>query len=150
MAATGVDLVPTFAVLRLMAAQWREWGVPEEALPKLAGAEEAMAASMKLAVAAGVRIGSGSDILGPKQEHRGLELVIKSELLGPMAAITSATSANAGILRVAERVGRVAEDMVADVIAVAGDPLGEPGVLDDPRRVVLVVKGGQVVKDQRA
>jgi len=50
---------------------------------------------------------------------------------------------------VAERVGRVAEDMVADVIAVAGDPLGEPGVLDDPRRVVLVVKGGEVVKDQR-
>jgi imidazolonepropionase-like amidohydrolase len=100
-------------------------------------------------MAAGVRVGSGSDILGPRQEHRGLELVIKSELLGPMAAITSATSANAGILRVAERVGRVAEGMVADVIGVAADPLGEPGVLDDPRRVVLVVKGGEVVKDRR-
>jgi imidazolonepropionase-like amidohydrolase len=150
MAATGADLVPTFAVLRLMAANWREWGVPQEALPRLAGAEEAMAASMKLAVAAGVRVGSGSDILGPKQEHRGLELVIKSELLGPMAAITSATAANAGILRQAERVGRVGEGMLADVIGVAGDPLGEPGVLDDPARVVLVVKGGEVVKDQRS
>jgi imidazolonepropionase-like amidohydrolase len=145
MAATGADLVPTFAVLRLMAAEWRQWGVPEEVLPRLAGAEEAM----KLAVAAGVRIGSGSDILGPRQEHRGLELVIKSELLGPMAAITSATAANAGIIRQGECVGRVDEGMVADVIGVAGDPLGEPGVLDDPARVVLVVKGGEVVKDTR-
>src|SRR6266542_606052 len=150
MAATGADLVPTFAVLRLMTVRWREWGVPEAVLPRLAGAEEAMAASMKLAVAAGVRVGSGSDILGPRQEHRGLELVIKSELLGPMAAITSATAVNAAILRVAERLGRVAEGMVADVIAVAGDPLGEPGVLDDPERVVLVVKGGKIVKDQRS
>jgi len=33
---------------------------------------------------------------------------------------------------------------------VAGDPLGEPGVLDDPERVVLVVKGGKIVKDQRS
>jgi imidazolonepropionase-like amidohydrolase len=149
MAAAGVDLVPTFAVLRLMTDQWREWGVPQEVLPKLAGAEEAMAASLKLAVAAGVRIGSGSDILGPRQVHRGLELVIKSELLGPMAAITSATSTNAGILRRPDQIGRVAEGMLADVIAVAGDPLGEPGVLDDPDRIVLVVKGGEVVKDRR-
>src|SRR6266540_2596745 len=60
MAATGADLVPTFAVLRLMTVRWREWGVPEAVLPRLAGAEEAMAASMKLAVAAGVRVGAGS------------------------------------------------------------------------------------------
>jgi imidazolonepropionase-like amidohydrolase len=150
MAAIGADLVPTFAVLRLMTKEWRDWGVPEEVLPRLAGAEEAMAASMKLAVAAGVRVGSGSDILGPRQEHRGLELVIKSELLGPMAAITSATSTNAGILRIGERLGGVEEGKLADVIGVDGDPLGEPGVLDDPRRVVLVVKGGVVVKDLRA
>lgn len=150
MAAAGADLVPTFAVLRLMLLHWKEWGVPEEVLPRLAGAEEAMAASMKIAVDAGVRIGSGSDILGPRQEHRGLELVIKSELLGPMAAITSATSANAAILRMGDRIGQVAEGMLADVIAVDGDPLAAPHLFDDPQRVVLVVKAGKVVKDLRA
>ena len=150
MAAAGADLVPTFAVLRLMTREWRDWGVPEALLPRLAGVEDAMAASMKLAVAAGVRIGSGSDILGPRQEHRGLELVIKSELLGPMAAITSATFTNANVLRMGERLGRVAEGLVADVIAVDGDPLAEPGLFDDPARVVLVVRAGEVVKDTRS
>ncbi|HZC99621.1 MAG TPA: amidohydrolase family protein [Actinomycetes bacterium] len=149
MAEAGADLVPTFAVLRLMTRQWRDWGVPEAVLPRLAGVEDAMAASMKLATAAGVRVGSGSDLLGPRQEHRGLELVIKSELLDPMAAVTSATSVNATILRLGERIGRVAEGLVADVVAVDGDPLAEPSLFDDPDRVVLVVKGGQVVKDTR-
>lgn len=149
LAEARADLVPTFAVLRLMARRWREWGVPEAALPRLAGVEDAMAASMKLAIAAGVRVGSGSDILGPRQEHRGLELVIKSELLGPMAAVTSATSTNAAILRLEKRVGRVAEGLLADVIAVDGDPLGEPSLFDDPDRVVLVIKAGQVAKDIR-
>ena len=149
MAEAGADLVPTFAVLRLMTRQWRDWGVPEAVLPRLAGVEDAMAASMKLATAAGVRVGSGSDLLGPRQEHRGLELVIKSELLDPMAAVTSATSVNATILRLGERIGRVAEGLVADVVAVDGDPLAEPSLFDDPDRVVLVVKAGQVVKDTR-
>jgi imidazolonepropionase-like amidohydrolase len=149
MAEAGADLVPTFAVLRLMTSRWRDWGVPEALLPRLAGVEDAMAASMKLAVAAGVRVGSGSDLLGPRQDHRGLELVIKAELLDPMAAITSATSTNAGILRREGRIGRVAEGMVADLIALDGDPLAEPSVLDEPDRVVLVVKGGEVVKDRR-
>jgi imidazolonepropionase-like amidohydrolase len=149
MAEAGADLVPTFAVLRLMTRQWRQWGVPEAVLPRLAGVEDAMAASMKLAVAAGVRVGSGSDLLGPRQEHRGLELVVKSELLDPMAAITSATSTNAAILRLGERIGRVSEGLEADVIAVDGDPLAEPSLFDDPGRVVLVVKAGQVVKDTR-
>jgi imidazolonepropionase-like amidohydrolase len=150
MARAGADLVPTFAVLRLMTRHWREWGVPEELLPRAAGVEDAMAASMKLAIAAGVRVGSGSDLLGPRQEHRGLELAIKSELLGPMAAITSATSTNAAILRLEGRIGRVAEGLLADVIAVDGDPLAEPSLLDDPDRVVLVVKAGELVKDTRS
>jgi len=149
MAAAGADLVPTFAVLRLMDRHWRDWGVPEVLLPRLAGVEDAMAASMKLAIAAGVRVGSGSDLLGPRQEHRGLELVIKSELLGAMAAITSATSTNAAILRRGSSTGRVAEGLLADVIAVDGDPLAEPSLFDDPDRVVLVIKGGAVVKRLR-
>jgi imidazolonepropionase-like amidohydrolase len=149
MAEAGADLVPTFAVLRLMTSRWRDWGVPEELLPRLAGVEDAMAASMKLAVTAGVRVGSGSDLLGPRQDHRGLELVIKSELLDPMAAIVSATSVNAGILRREGRIGRLGEGLVADLIAIDGDPLAAPSLLDEPDRVVLVVKGGEVVKDLR-
>jgi imidazolonepropionase-like amidohydrolase len=147
MAAVGACLVPTFTVLREMSEHWRAWGVPEAVLPRLAGVEQAMAAATKLARDAGVAVGSGSDILGPAQERRGLELAIKAEVLGPLDAIVSATSVNARILRQNRRLGTLAPGLLADLIAVDGDPLTDPAVLADPDRVVLVVKAGQVVKD---
>jgi imidazolonepropionase-like amidohydrolase len=62
----------------------------------------------------------------------------------------SATSTNARIMRVDDRLGTVAPGKLADLIAVTGDPLTEPDLFDDPTRVVLVIKGGQIVKDTRA
>lgn len=149
MAEAGAVAVPTLAVMRLLLERHEEWGVPKDMLSRLAGVEEAMAASVKLAHDAGIPIGSGSDILGPAQNRRGLELVLKSELLGPMAAIVSATSVNARILRLDRELGTVEAGKRADLVVLDGDPLANPAVLDDPERVVLVVKDGMVVKGTR-
>jgi imidazolonepropionase-like amidohydrolase len=148
MAEAGAALVPTFTVLRQMTEKWREWSVPESVLPRLQGASEAMAASVKLAAAAGVLIGSGTDILGPAQDGRGEELAVKSAILGPMAAIVSATSDSAKILRRPD-LGVVEPGAMGDLIAIDFDPLAEPHLWDNPNRVVIVIKEGQVVKDQR-
>jgi imidazolonepropionase-like amidohydrolase len=149
MASAGVALVPTLSVLELMTSKWREWGVPEECLPRLASVHEASAASLKLAYDAGVRIGSGTDLLGPEQNQRGLELALKSRTLGAMAAIVSATATSAGILRRPD-LGVLATGKTADLIAVDFDPLTEPDHWQDADRVRLVVKDGVVVKDTRA
>jgi imidazolonepropionase-like amidohydrolase len=149
MASAGAALVPTLTITHLAATRWREMGFPEEALPRLQGVFDAMAASVKLAHDSGVLVGSGTDILGPKQNQRGLELALKAGVLGPMAAIVSATSVNARILRNPD-LGVVAEGRLADVIAVQGDPLTNADVFADPANVVLVVKGGVVVKDIRS
>jgi imidazolonepropionase-like amidohydrolase len=148
MAQAGAALVPTFTVLRQMTEKWREWEIPESVLPRLDGAMDAMVASVKLAAAAGVLIGSGTDILGPGQDGRGEELAIKSAILGPMAAIVSATSDSAKILRRPD-LGVIAPGAVGDLVAIDFDPLAEPQHWDNPNRVVLVIKEGQVVKDQR-
>src|ERR671935_991097 len=79
MAAAGAALVPTLTTIHLLATEWRAWGVPEAVLPRLAGAEEAMREAVKIASAAGVTVGSGTDILGPEQNRRGLELALKAE-----------------------------------------------------------------------
>ncbi|HWC39659.1 MAG TPA: amidohydrolase family protein [Acidimicrobiales bacterium] len=149
-AAAGAYVVPTLAVLHLMEQQWQEWGLPEAVLPRLAGLEEAMGRSVKLAAAAGVPLGSGSDLLGPEQRHRGMELTLKSRLVGPMDALISATRTNAELLGREDDIGTVTEGKLADLVAFDGDPVQDPELFDQPERVVLVVQGGKVVKDLRA
>jgi imidazolonepropionase-like amidohydrolase len=149
MASSGVALVPTLAVLRVAVERWREMGIPEDLVPRFEGVEDAMAASVKLAHAAGILIGSGSDLFGPVQDRFGLELVLKARILGPMEAIVSATATNARILRVSDRLGTIAPGRAADLIAIAGDPLTDPELFDDPSRVAIVIKAGRVVKDNR-
>ena len=103
--------------------------------------------SIALAVRAGVALGSGSDILGGHQTGRGGELALKAQALGPMGAIVSATQVNARLFNMENRIGAVKEGMDADLIAVAGDPLGDISLLSDGGNVRLVIKGGQIFKD---
>jgi imidazolonepropionase-like amidohydrolase len=149
LAEAGAWLVPTLAVARLMAEDGESWGLPKQVLPRMAGVEDAMTRAVKLAYDAGVLIGSGSDLIGPTQDRRGLELVLKARIIEPMAAIVSATSANARIIGESDRLGTIEQGKVADVIAVGGDPLVDPEVFDEPSRVLLVLKDGIVVKDGR-
>jgi len=145
MASAGVALVPTLAVLRVAVERWREMDIPEEMLPRFDGVEDAMNASIKLAHAAGVPIGSGSDLFGPAQDRWGLELALKARLLGPMEAIVSATGTNARIIRRPD-IGTVETGKLADLVAVRGNPLNDPESFDDAANITLVIKGGRVMK----
>jgi imidazolonepropionase-like amidohydrolase len=64
----------------------------------------------------------------------------------PVQAIRSATVDAAELLGKVD-VGALEKGRLADLIAVEGDPLEDVRVLE---RVVVVVKGGVVVKDARA
>jgi imidazolonepropionase-like amidohydrolase len=61
----------------------------------------------------------------------------------PMAAIRSATSVAATMLDRASDLGSIAPARLADLVAVAGDPLADVTELE---RVTFVMKGGQIVK----
>lgn len=141
---TGTALVPTLLILnRLIDA-----AAPEQAA-KLAGLRESMHDSVRIAYDAGVTVGSGSDLLGTSQQGRGEEIVLKSGLLGPMAAIMSATSVNAALMGIGDRVGSVAPGRQADLVVVDGDPLADPSVLVQRDRIVCVIRNGQIVHDNR-
>ena len=114
------------------------------------GLEVATAAAVKLAFEAGVVMGSGTDLVGPDQNRRGMEIGLKAGIIGSMAAIVSATQTNARILRRSNDLGTIEPGKLADVIAVDGDPLSDPWLFDRPDRVVVVIKEGRVVKDLRA
>jgi imidazolonepropionase-like amidohydrolase len=101
--------------------------------------------SFRMALAAGVKIASGSD-QGPPREAALLEIECLARCgLGPHGAIVAATRNAAELCRVEEHLGTVEPGKLADLIVVAGDPLED---IHQLRRLLLVIKGGRVVVDK--
>jgi imidazolonepropionase-like amidohydrolase len=140
-------MVPTLLVVEFLAKSAEAGGIPHYSQMKLKLVRTAMPVSVELAARVGVLVGSGSDILGARQAGRGGELALKAKVIGPMEAILCATRTNARLFRMEDRIGRVAAGMEADLIAVAGDPLADIGLLAEAGNVRLVVKGGQICKE---
>jgi imidazolonepropionase-like amidohydrolase len=111
---------------------------------------ESRAASFRRAYAAGVTIGHGTDVHPPMPTMRphesAFELAMYVRLgMDPMDAIVSATGGAARILKMEQEIGTLTAGKVADVIAVDGDPLADPSVLEHGIR--LVISGGAVEHD---
>jgi imidazolonepropionase-like amidohydrolase len=103
------------------------------------------AASMRVARQAGVPIALGSDV----SLATGLEIQrMVHHGLTPAEALVAATSTAAEALGLGEHIGTVAEDKLADLIIVDGDPLTEPQLLADPGRIWLVLQLGVPVAGQ--
>ncbi|GAA1452079.1 amidohydrolase family protein [Nocardiopsis tropica] len=142
-----VALVPTFAVVeQLMDAE--SMGLDPATRDRVAGVRQRMATALEISRAAGLRIGLGSDLIGPDQRRRGQELRLRAELESPMRALVSATSVNADILGLGGTVGMVRVGMRADMVAWRQDPLHDPNVFADPDMAALVFKGGHIMKGQ--
>jgi imidazolonepropionase-like amidohydrolase len=146
MAAAGAFLDPTLITYEQIELGGAAQGVPEHMLEKIRQVRRAGDVSVRIAKAAGVKIGSGSDLLGSMQAARGREPTLKAAALSPMEALICATRTNAELLRIADRTGTVKEGRQADLILVDGDPLADIALLEKPDNVLLVVKEGSVVK----
>jgi imidazolonepropionase-like amidohydrolase len=147
MAEAGAFLVPTLITYDVLAEAGSALGFSSYQVEKLHQVWKAGEEAVRIAAAAGVKIGSGSDLLGSPMNMKARELVIKARILSPMEAIVSATRTNAELFGLEDEIGTVEEGKRADLVLFDRDPLADAGVLADAGRVRLVVKGGEVVKD---
>jgi imidazolonepropionase-like amidohydrolase len=140
-----VALVPTFAVIEQL-MDTESMDLDPAARERVGGVRERMAAALGIARTAGVRIGLGTDLIGPHQQRRGEELRLRAELESPMQALVSATRVNADIVGLGETVGMIRVGMRADLVAWRHNPLQDPAVFADPDMAALVVKAGRIMK----
>jgi imidazolonepropionase-like amidohydrolase len=147
MQARGTWLVADIYNGDYIAREGRRQGWPEEYLRKNDETTEAQRQGFRKAVRAGVRVAYGTDAgVYPHGENaRQLAYMVRYGLT-PMQALRAATLDAARVIGWEQRVGSLAAGKLADVIAVRGDALADVGLLE---RVTFVMKGGQVVKDQR-
>ena len=93
-----------------------------------------------------LRLIAGTDATAGAHGQNAREAIYRVQVGGqaPADAITSITSLASAALGMEDRIGTIAPGREADLIAVDGDPVADITAL---RRVVFVMKGGQIQKD---
>ena len=138
-------MVPTLYTLDFIVDKDATNGVPEYAIAKARAMRQAQRANLEHAWDGGVTFAYGTDAGGLPHGRNARDFAIMVKELGipPLAAIKTATSNAAELLVIADKVGTLRAGLLADLIAVEGNPVDDIRRLE---RVAFVMKGGVVYK----
>jgi len=139
----GVWLVMNPYTNRYMIERGAAGGYEPYQLEKGRQVLEMKMASLRKAIAAGLKLAYGTDAGVQAHGLNGRQFAIYVEAgMSPLAAIRSATLVNAELLRMEGRIGTLRPGAWADIIAVRGDPLADVRALETP---VWIMKAGELV-----
>jgi imidazolonepropionase-like amidohydrolase len=136
----GVALCATLAAgdAVLQYGGWKKGMDPEPA--KITAKKKSFAAALK----SGVTICMGGDVgvYTHGDNAREMELMVEYGMK-PLDVLKSATSVNADVFGYSDKIGRIKKGLLADIIAVEGDPSSTVKAI---RQVTFVMKDGKIYK----
>lgn len=147
-AEAGAYVVPTMATVWALTEHGREQGLPAASQAKAALLAEGVLEGLQIMRAQGLKIGFGTDLMGPQQDEQINEFHLRADIFSAREILRSATQVNAELVRMSDQIGRVAQGYVADLIVVDGDPVDDLSLLADPdgAHIPLVIQQGKIVK----
>jgi len=140
MAERGVAWFPTLAAGEAIAS-YQGWNKSMDPDPERVSIKKEV---FRIAMSKGVVIGVGSDVgvFSHGENVREMKLMVEYGM-PPIDVMRAATSVNARVLHLDDRLGYVREGLLADLIAMEGDPTDD---ISAAARVRFVMKGGKVIR----
>ncbi len=146
-AARGAFVVPTLATIWALLEDGAALGLPPASVEKLKQVSGGVLQGLQVMRRNGLKVGFGTDLLGAQQDRQGTEFALRAQVFSPLEILRQATSVSAELLRMEDRIGRVAPGYLADLIAVEGDPLADIGCLGQGgANLAVILQGGRFHK----
>ena len=144
MKARGTYYIPTLMAAQGLKERLSDGYLPPAVETKARAAMAALDATVRKAIAKGVKIGVGTDAAVYPHGRNAGELVRLVELgMKPVDALKAATSGDAQLLGVEDRTGTLEPGKLADIVAVPGNPLE---TISQVEKVRFVMKDGVVYR----
>jgi imidazolonepropionase-like amidohydrolase len=147
----GLDLMKqkgtyfVFTPVLCLNERLKKAGAPQNVVDKATAATAAANATFKRALARGVKLAFGSDAAVCPHASQVTQFAAMVGLgLKPLAALRTATSVDAALLGVDDKLGTLEAGKLADVIAVPGDPAADITAIE---KVFFVMKDGVVYRN---
>ncbi len=144
MAEHGAFLVPTLACYDAMDRRGEDLGMARVSREKNREVLAAGRSAIEVAVAAGVPVGFGTDLMGVLEDEQLNGLRLQAEVTGMLELLRSATSRNARLIGRPD-LGRVVVGGIADLLVVQGNPFEDGECLWSVDAERVVVQAGRVV-----
>ena len=143
----GAYLVPTLVTYAALAAEGERLGWAPVMLDKLAQVRERGIEAVRIALAEGVPVVFGTDLLGHMHDQQSNEFDLRLQAMGPVQALQSATIEAARLMRAEGDIGQLLPGAWADLLMVDGDPTADLTMLTRPDTGIrLLMQGGRIVR----
>ena len=143
MKSKGTYLTPTLLATDYIIPRLKTY--PPEVQKKAQAAGDARSEMFRNALKLGVKISFGTDAAVFPHGQNAKEFALMTGLgMAPIDALRSATSVDADLLGVAQKLGTLEKGKLADIIAMPGDPTQDITVT---QRVSFVMKDGKIIRN---